>query len=214
MIIGITSARFSEGENDFYKTNSSYINSLRALGADIALLPCENGIEPLQAVDALILAGGYDVDPAFYGEALDEKTHLADRHQDVYEMSLVHAALRSGLPTLGICRGAQVINVAFGGTLLQDCSEHYGNLHSVKIKNSSLLKEECICVNSFHHQRINTLGRDLRVTGATFEGDIEMIEHEYAPIFGVQWHPEKQFGGGVLEAFLSAVSSAFKTAQI
>ncbi|MBR3869981.1 MAG: gamma-glutamyl-gamma-aminobutyrate hydrolase family protein [Clostridia bacterium] len=203
MIIGITASRFCENKNDFYKTNSSYISFLRELGTDIVMLPCENGISMLSAVDGLILSGGYDVNPLYYGEKRQEVTHLADDKQDLYEMSLVHAAIRCGLPVLGICRGIQVINVALGGTLVQNCNDHYGNLHSVQIKNSSLLADGCICVNSFHHQRVGKVGDLLKVTGITFSGDIEMIEHKKAPLFGVQWHPEKQYGGGVIETFLN-----------
>ncbi len=206
MIIGITAARFCENENDFYKTNSSYINALRELGTDIVMLPCENGISMLEVVDGLILSGGYDVNPLYYGERKAEATHLADKRQDLYEMSLVHAAIRSGLPVLGICRGIQVINVALGGTLVQNCNDHYGNLHSVQIKNSSLLDEGCICVNSFHHQRVGKVGDSLKGTGMTSSGDIEMIEHKKAPVFGVQWHPEKQYGAGVIESFLNLCS--------
>lgn len=203
MVIGITAARFCENENDFYKTNSSYVKCLRSLGADIVMIPCENGISMLDGVDGLILAGGYDVNPVYYGEHKEEMTHLADKKQDLYEMSLVHASIRNGLPLLGICRGIQVINVALGGTLVQNCNDHYGNLHSVQIKNSAIMPDGCICVNSFHHQRVGKVGESLKVTGTTFSGDIEMIEHKKAPLFGVQWHPEKQYGGEVIERFLS-----------
>ncbi len=160
--------------------------------------------------------GGPGVDPRFYGGAptyLHQEKHFPE--SDRVQIALARHAIDHHIPTLAICRGLQILNVALGGTLIQDMSELPGhrseNLlqdfsfdrHEVQIKPGSKLAELLaplgakssplatrITVHSAHHQAIDKLGRDLAVTALADDGTIEAIEHTYSPVVGVQWHPE------------------------
>jgi gamma-glutamyl-gamma-aminobutyrate hydrolase PuuD len=160
-------------------------------------------------LDGVILQGGADVAPETYGEKPLKKEWSGDAVRDRYEMALVRECLHQNKPILGICRGAQLLNVAFGGTLYQDIAtqnpkaiihrdwEVYDqNFHSVKFEGSSYCKKvfqcECAQVNSIHHQAVKDLGKGL-VVEAVAEDD-GMVEAIRAPkekfVFGFQWHPE------------------------
>jgi len=161
-------------------------------------------------LDGLVLQGGADVSPLSYGEEPLDPQWVGDRVRDEYEMELFNEFTETGKPVLGICRGAQLINVAFGGTLYQDipkqidgASEHRDDLaydqhyHEIHIEpNSGLHKlypeRETALVNSIHHQAVRSLGRDLVIEASADSGRvIEAIRWRgrgYA--FGVQWHPE------------------------
>jgi putative glutamine amidotransferase len=163
-------------------------------------------------LDGLILQGGADVSPMSYGEAPLNPEWQGDRVRDEYELELVSEFVEANKPVLGICRGAQLINVAFGGTLYQDIptqipgtSVHRDDLaydrhhHEILLqKNSGLGKlypgRECATVNSIHHQAVKGLGRDLVVEATADEGRIiEAIRWRgRGYVFGVQWHPELQ----------------------
>lgn len=161
-------------------------------------------------LDGLVLQGGADVSPQSYGEEPLDPEWAGDRVRDEYEMELFKEFVEAGKPVLGICRGAQLINVAFGGTLYQDiptqveaASVHYDasaydqNFHEMRIVQGTGLAKlyggrETARINSIHHQAVKTLGKDL-VAEAWADGDrvIEAIRWRgrgYA--FGVQWHPE------------------------
>ncbi len=161
-------------------------------------------------LDGLVLQGGADVAPETYGEAPLDPNWAGDRVRDVYEMELLHEFVEAGKPVLGICRGAQLINVAHGGTLYQDIKtlmpdsfehrseRHYdANMHAISIVPDTGLAElfpgqQNARVNSIHHQAVKDLGRDL-VIEARSEPD-QMIEAirwtGEGYVFGVQWHPE------------------------
>ena len=162
-----------------------------------------------RALDGLVLQGGADVSPLTYGEQPLERRWAGDRQRDIYEIELVHEFIDSGKPVLGICRGLQIINVAFGGSLYQDIatqiagaskhvSEDYErNFHDVSIVPDSGLARlypgtARARVNSIHHQSINILGRGLAVEArAEPDGVIEAIRHtEKRYVFATQWHPE------------------------
>jgi len=152
--------------------------------------------------DGLILCGGNDINPSYYGEEINGAVNIDDK-RDFSEFKLVTAFMDANKPILGICRGCQLLNVAFGGTLHQDIEnskEHssfsdYDLIHPVTaIKNSfiSELYGDSFFVNSFHHQAINELGKDLEVTMTASNGKtIEGVRHKILPVFGVQWHPER-----------------------
>ncbi|WDD93352.1 type 1 glutamine amidotransferase [Burkholderia sp. FERM BP-3421] len=182
-------------------------------------------------LDGLLLQGGADVSPQTYAASDARPEWPGDRVRDMYELELLHEFVESGKPVLGVCRGCQLINVAFGGTLYQDIatdvptagahvSERYDqHRHTVRFPDGSTLqnmfpgRREAI-VNSIHHQAIRDLGRDLNIEAVSAEdGIIEAVRYRRAPfVVGVQWHPEFHRAGGpelldctpLLDTFLRA----------
>ncbi|MBN3767156.1 type 1 glutamine amidotransferase [Burkholderia sp. Ac-20365] len=166
-------------------------------------------------LDGLLLQGGADVSPQSYEQIATRPEWPGDRVRDMYELELLHEFIESGKPVLGVCRGCQLINVAFGGTLYQDIAtdvptagihvnEHYDqHRHSIHFPEGSTLvnmfpgRREAI-VNSIHHQAVNQLGRDLNIEAVSAaDGIIEAVRYRRAPfVMGVQWHPEFHRAGG------------------
>ena len=201
-----------------YGVPALYLDTLRRAGARTAILaPGEDG-EPediLEPFDGLLLVGGGDIDPARYGGTTNEHIYGVEPDRDEAEIALLHAAERIALPTLCICRGIQVMNVAYGGTLLGHLPDVSGlqvhgvpldgsqTIHDVIVESGSRLsavtKSDRIASLSHHHQGIDRVGDGLVVTGRTEDGLVEAIERVVpdpddpnAPwILGVQWHPEE-----------------------
>jgi putative glutamine amidotransferase len=166
-------------------------------------------------LDGLLLQGGADVSPQSYAEAATSHEWPGDRVRDMYELELLHEFVESGKPVLGVCRGCQLINVAFGGTLYQDIAtdvptagahvnENYDqHRHGIHFPDGSTLvnmfpgRRDAI-VNSIHHQAVKTLGRDLNIEAVSAsDGIIEAVRYRRAPfVMGVQWHPEFHRAGG------------------
>ncbi|NPT55781.1 gamma-glutamyl-gamma-aminobutyrate hydrolase family protein [Paraburkholderia elongata] len=166
-------------------------------------------------LDGLLLQGGADVSPQSYAEQATSPEWPGDRVRDMYELELLHEFIESGKPVLGVCRGCQLINVAFGGSLYQDIAtdvptagahvnENYDqHRHSIHFPDGSTLanmfpgRREAI-VNSIHHQAVKTLGRDLNIEAVSAsDGIIEAVRYRRAPfVMGVQWHPEFHRAGG------------------
>ncbi|MFC0399299.1 gamma-glutamyl-gamma-aminobutyrate hydrolase family protein [Paraburkholderia rhizosphaerae] len=166
-------------------------------------------------LDGLLLQGGADVSPQSYAESSSPSEWPGDRVRDMYELELLHEFVERGKPVLGVCRGCQLINVAFGGTLYQDIAtdvptagvhvnEQYDqHRHAIHFPDGSTLanmfpgRREAI-VNSIHHQAVNVLGRDLNIEAVSAEdGIIEAVRYRRAPfVVGVQWHPEFHRAGG------------------
>lgn len=195
-----------------------YAAAIEAAGGEVVWLEPQavSGADPLQLLGrlhGLVASGGVDVDPRHFGEeALPEAGVEVDPVRDTAELPLIRAALDSDLPLLGICRGVQIINVALGGTLVQDLSllglpvaAHQQRLagkglldlaHAVEIAAGSrlraLLGSERVEVNSFHHQAIRTPAPALVLTARAPDGVIEALEHPGRRfVVGVQWHPER-----------------------
>lgn len=158
-------------------------------------------------LDGLVLSGGSDVDPARYGAAPHPRLSEVAPERDAFELPLASVACRRRLPTLAICRGCQVVNVALGGTLWQDLpSERPGSVahdidgprtvrsHPVALAPDSTVARAVAAtrldVNSLHHQAVRDLAPDLRVTGTAPDGTIEAFEGTDGWLVGVQWHPE------------------------
>ena len=190
----------------------------------------------LAGADGLLLSGGEDVDPSLYGESRHATVVDVDRARDDFEIALVSEARRSRLPILGICRGIQVLNVACGGTLVQDipserpgASDHqfglpkhqpYDLAHEVWVdKNTTLarllgerLRDIDVCeVNSRHHQAVKDVAPGFVAAATAPDGIIEAIEDLSQPFcLGVQWHPENFFRTGefraLFEGFLDAAT--------
>lgn len=162
-------------------------------------------------VDGLILAGGEDVSPALYGEDARRTIRATYPKRDEAEVAITEKIIDQAKPVLGICRGLQLLNVIFGGTLYQDLSENEKvfvkhiqetpsnhPIHTVKIEENSymasFLSEE-LFVNSFHHQIIRDLGADLIIGGTSSDGVIEAIEiiEKNISVVAIQWHPENLY---------------------
>jgi putative glutamine amidotransferase len=191
-----------------------------------------------EALDGLLLQGGNDIAPETYGEAPLSPDWHGDRVRDRYELDLVQRFMQAGKPVLGICRGCQLINVAFGGTLYQDIAtqrpgalmhvhpQHYDrNMHELKFVPGTPLAAlypglATAHVNSIHHQAVKDLGRELEVQAHAADGTVEAIRWRGPGyVFGMQWHPEfmsgddllheaQLDGGPVLRDFLAAVRAA------
>jgi len=154
----------------------------------------------LERVDALVLNGGSDVAPEQYGAEPLAATEAPNPRRDDFELRLARGALDRGLPVLGVCRGMQLLNVARGGTLVQDLDGHYARdswdrpVHEIELEPDSRLAQafagDRTSVNSVHHQAIDRLGTGLRATARAADGVIEGIEDEDGLAVGVQWHPE------------------------
>jgi putative glutamine amidotransferase len=189
------------------------VRSVERAGGLPVIVPLDLGRERLHALlarlDGLLLAGGGDVDPARYGAGQHPSVRGVSAERDETELRLARWAAEEDRPVFGICRGAQVLNVALGGSLHCDISEHPGAMrhtyypglpydlrpHSVKIDEDTRLAaamgEPIVAVNSLHHQACRELGRGLRAVAHAPDGVIEAIEldgHRFA--LGVQWHPE------------------------
>jgi putative glutamine amidotransferase len=168
-----------------------YFDAVRSVG----LTPVEPGED---TYDAVILAGGNDIDPAHYGQDPDPQLGPLDPTRDVYELDIAWAALRRDLPILAICRGMQLLNVACGGTLRQHLDGHRDVFHSVTAEPGSrlaqIMGQTVFAVNSRHHQALDQLGEGLVVTAR--DGDV--IEAAEMPgrrfVVAVQWHPEDLVG--------------------
>ena len=216
-----------------YSMYASYAEAVLAGGGLPVLIPLSPAEADLAALlarlDGLLLAGGGDVDPACYGAAAHPKTALVDNRRDHVEIALVRAAMATNKPVLGICRGAQVFNVALEGTLYQHLPEEYSSTlnhscippdyprshlaHAVQVEAGSLLAE-CLgeastLVNSRHHQAVRELAAGLVVTGRAPDGLVEAVElpgHPFA--LGVQWHPENLLAQPAMRALFTRFAAA------
>lgn len=180
--------------------------------------------------DALILSGGADVDPAFYGET-NTACFGIDRARDEAEFRLIEAFRKAGKPILGICRGHQVLNVYFGGTLIQHLAmaeKHQwtktgDSVHETDAEAGSFLAEMYgthFSVNSAHHQGIDRLAEELQIVQTAPDGTVEACVHKEEPVWSVQWHPERMClsraradtvdGGKVFRWFIGEVRKRMK----
>jgi putative glutamine amidotransferase len=185
---------------------ASYSQRLGALGAVPVYVTREaDPAALLGRLDGLILAGGIDVDPRLYGSRPTENSTPLDPAQDEWEIALTRLAVDRGTPVLGTCRGHELLNVAFGGTLRDHIdgvsSPHHRRIiyplddrgHRVEMAVDSHLRElygPSADVNSFHHQAVDRLGEGVRACAYAEDGVIEAIEVSGADAIGVQWHPE------------------------
>jgi putative glutamine amidotransferase len=193
---------------------TSYINALESFGlAPVLITPGHTGSSIDALVDAccgLVLSGGEDVDPSRYGEEPSPALGQVEPLRDEMEFRAVECATARGMPVFGICRGLQVLNVHFGGTLYQDIATDrpgeqlthqqtqpwFERTHSATVLQDSLLSsivgEERLLINSFHHQAVKHLAPGMRVVARADDGMVEAIERpEYPWLLGVQWHPER-----------------------
>lgn len=204
-----TKAPVIGAEYDYFRNN--YSKAIIEGGGIPLYIPVVDDISVLinqiSACDGILIPGGEDVNPLFYGEEPKPLLQSTIPRVDRFQIHLIKEALKSNKPILTICRGTQILNVAFGGTLYQDISyasdnpiQHnqltqlYDVTHSVEITKHSILYKlfgQSLLVNSAHHQSINKLGNGLFVTALASDGIVEGIELKGDKfVVGVQWHPE------------------------
>lgn len=160
--------------------------------------PAAELAERLARFDGVVMPGGGDMDPARFGQAPAPQAEEPVAHDDDLDFGVAAAVLSLGIPTLAICRGLQVVNVALGGTLHQHLTpgavEHRNAIHDVQVVAGSRLHavvgSERIAVSSYHHQAVDRVGSGLKVTARAADGCIEALEHEDRDLLAVQWHPE------------------------
>lgn len=195
--------------------HEGYLNALSRLGSYAIMLPGQLGDLPelemktvakdlVASADALMLTGGGDVDPALYGEVISsEKVYGIESNRDRVERALLEEAFRQDRRVLAICRGIQVVNVFFGGTLIQDLEtagkdnhsltdQEYEYSHAISVSKDSELARLIPGVtqaNSLHHQAIDKVGEGLVVTATSLDGVVEAVERP--GLLAVQWHPER-----------------------
>jgi putative glutamine amidotransferase len=206
-----------------------YANAVQGAGGLAFILPpddeaAEHPAELLDRLDALLLAGGRDIDPLTYGARPDPETGEPSPERDRFELALASAALERDMPVLGVCRGMQMLNVACGGTLLQhlggELLERHRHTPGVFADHDVVLEPgllaaraagaERVSVRSHHHQALGELGEGVAVVGhAAEDGLAEAIElpaKRFA--LGVLWHPEEDEGSGVIGALVRAAAGA------
>lgn len=227
-IIGIpTDVASPEGQRERAFTYLTYVEAVKRAGAIPLLIPPqpENASDIVEAIDGVLLAGGFDCDPSLYGEEAHESVEMMDVRRQDNELAMAKAAHARGIPTLGICLGMQMMNVAAGGSLVQDIDSSIDTdirhasipedraRHDVIVDGDSrlatMLPSLEFNVNSSHHQAVARVGEGLRVTAHAPDKVVEAIEDPQHPFFiGVQWHPEDMKGeasaGTLFAAFIEA----------
>jgi gamma-glutamyl-gamma-aminobutyrate hydrolase PuuD len=222
-VVGITSRKihFFHKDRPFprFGVAIDYCAAVEAAGGTPLVLPLTQDVDVLEGMfgvlDGLLLPGGLDVDPVHYGEEPSRHLDGVDPLRDLTELHLAKRALADDLPTFGICRGAQLLNVAAGGSLHQDVHEgssgptlkHFQDYseewpsHSVDVEQGTILSEivgaRSVRVNSYHHQAVKAVAPGFRVSARAKDGVVEGVEstvHRY--VVGVQWHPELQHARG------------------
>lgn len=212
-LIGITT--YPPGRGERYNLPVEYVESVRRSGATAVLIPPgdDDPAEVLDRIDGLVLSGGGDLDPALYGGAGHETIYGFDAARDTAELALARAALDRHHPTLAICRGHQVVNVALGGSLVThlpdvvsgdvlhrieppEPQERAGPTpHPVTVEPGTRLAEIMGSAEptpvSWHHQAVDRLGDGLRVIARAPDGTVEAVDHpDFPQLVSVQWHPE------------------------
>lgn len=228
--VAVTSTSGMLGGSHRVRLNSAYVTALESAGlVPFVVPPLRNGdfaLAILSRVDGLLLTGGEDVEPSLYGQPRSADCGVSNPARDTTEIALIRAARKLGKPVLAICRGPQVLNVALGGTLIQDIAtevpgalEHNpgGNrgsrVHDVTIQAGSRIAAAIgatdISVNSFHHQSVKDVATGLVVTALSPDGIVEGLESDSDDwwVMAVQWHPEEMTGSpeawdrGIFKAF-------------
>ncbi len=206
-LIGLTTYH-RNGDHKF-DLPAEYVDAVRRAGAIPVLLPAGESRwgQVVERLDAVVLTGGGDISPDAYGGSDHPKLYMVDSERDSSELALARYAVDSGLPTLGICRGTQVLNVALGGTLVEHLPDVVGGeiahrspprdpvQHAVSVEPHSRLADavgeldfECA---SWHHQSLREVASGLEVVARAPDGTIEAVELPSHPwLIAVQWHPE------------------------
>lgn len=217
-IIGVVGSLLDESRANIMEStervfiSEKFISSVECAGGIPLILPHVHDMEDIKAqvdvCDGILLCGGMDIHPIYYGEEPHENLGFVNSKEDEYQIKVARITLNLHKPILGICRGHQLLNIVCGGTLYQDMSEvplntikhdqmskRYEPYHSINIEKNSKLEKilgSSTLVNSLHHQCIKELGAGLEATAYAKDGVIEAIEmpdHDF--VMGLQWHPEE-----------------------
>jgi putative glutamine amidotransferase len=237
-LIGVTTywarARWGKWDARAALLPAEYPRLVQRAGALAVMLPPDDPAAAdgvVSRLDAVVVAGGPDVEPARYGAEPHPRTDPPGPERDAWELAVIEAALRAGTPLLGICRGLQLLNVATGGTLeqhLPDTVGHDGHTGNASLKGDPVVFDEHVVrtvpgtrlarvlpgassVPTFHHQTVDKVGDGLVVCAHAEDGTVEALEHESAPFaLGVQWHPEM---GGDLRLVRALAEAAVSRAR-
>ena len=211
--VAVTASIRLDGDTSRVRLTAAYVTALESAGLIPLIVPPLSSASAaaaiLDSVSGLVLTGGEDVDPARYGEKRHEKIRSINAARDATEIALIEEAKARGKPILAICRGIQILNVALGGTLVQDIpsqldtkiahdedSPRNSRSHDISIEPGSLIAKavgtEHCTVNSFHHQSVKRVADGMRVTARSPDGVIEGLEStDDWWVIAVQWHPEE-----------------------
>jgi putative glutamine amidotransferase len=230
MCTALERARYGVWDANVFLLQRAYVEAVQRAGGVVVMLPPDPDVDPdrlLDAIDGLILAGGRDIDPAAYGADPHPETDEPAAERDEFEIRLARRALERDIPLLGICRGMQLMNVARGGTLVQDLPEHVGhedhrrslgtfdgNDHPVHLADGSLAARAAGEVRhgtlSHHHQGIDRVGDGFTVTGWADEDEVPEALEDPSLRFalGVQWHPEADEESRIIAALVEEARKA------
>lgn len=212
--VAVTAGIRQDGDTSRVRLTAAYVTALENAGlVPIIIPPLSNDRAAsaiLESVSGLVLTGGEDVEPARYGEIPHPKIRSVNRARDATEAALIQEAKNRGTPVLAICRGIQILNVALGGTLVQDISSECdtdithddegardSRAHDIAIEPGSRIAAamgtDSCAVNSFHHQSVKQVARGMRITARSPDGVIEGLESVSDDwwVLAVQWHPEE-----------------------
>lgn len=213
----------ANSEQNNFCINKNYCDAIASFGQTPILISTYNTnlIDKIISVaDGILLSGGADIHAKFFNQKLHPAARNINEKRDEFEILLCQKAIAKNLPVLGICRGIQILNIALGGNIFQDIPNHMQTTprdlpsHRIMVKKSSMLFKITnateIDVNSFHHQSVNVLGKNLVISATADDGTIEAIEHTQKKfVIGVQWHPEAlnkiyAVHNKIFEAFVNA----------
>jgi putative glutamine amidotransferase len=211
--VAVTASIRLDGDTSRVRLTAAYVTALESAGLIPLIVPPLSSASAaaaiMDSVSGLVLTGGEDVDPALYGEKRHEKVRSVNAARDTTEVALIEEAKARGKPVLAICRGIQILNVALGGTLVQDIqsqcdtriahdedSPRTARSHEISIEPGSLIAKavgaEHVTVNSFHHQSVKRVADGMRVAARAPDGIIEGLESTGDWwVMAVQWHPEE-----------------------
>jgi putative glutamine amidotransferase len=229
-LVGICPNFKEVGGRNGYFLHPNYAAIVSGSGALPVILPLvgnrQEARELLERVEGLMLTGGADIDPTHYGQAARHPDMIAPRERTESDFAYVREAKDRGMPVLGICLGAQTLNVAFGGSLLQHIPDDVpgalaheeGAEHTIRIEPGTVLRGalgvESATVNSYHHQAIGDLAPGFRIAARSPDGIIEAIERTDHPFFiGVHWHPERLSTSDTTRKLLRAFVDATRGAR-
>jgi putative glutamine amidotransferase len=212
-LIGIT----TDIDGEYLKVKHQYCGAITGAGGlPVLIPPVGKSLPYARKIDGLLISGGADLDPHYYGEEISSSVRPVPEQRSDFEISLLKEAMRLRKPVLGICYGMQLINVVFGGTLYKDIESgakvgisHKKDYHMIVIAENRLLKEGRFSVNSTHHQAIKRLGKHLSAFGYSTDKVIEgFYRDDYPFLVGVQWHPERlpenELSTDIFESFIKA----------
>lgn len=218
MLIGCVMRKEKFEDQTKWFVNESYVKAFETLGCAIFPISSNHSLyAAVNSCDALLIPGGYDILGYYQQEEWNKNCSYYMNEMDYFDFRCIEAFVNVQKPILGICRGLQLLNVYFQGTLKQHihtanhCTQHQ---HKLFLSKHSLLKQvypDTILVNSYHHQVVEKPGNDLLIQAVSEDGEIEALVHQTLPIFAVQWHPEIMSNDQIIPFFLHFLAHSFSS---